>query len=205
LYIIIALFLLIYSDFHRRCVFNVDIYFFSPFFANINWAICCRILRFLSITFPHVPWKALQGPTIINDAFRAFTEIHNGVTWWFYGKLSSAMPPASFLSCHLECRYAFHHSFVHDPISEWLSTLWLLSYFHKWRWLDGKWTERTARLMKRKDGALPRGRTRRISSLSTTARVKGSFSKSLVKSATYSVILSSVEVIHDKEQNAVSW
>lgn len=40
--------------------------------------------------------------------------------------------------------------------------------------------------------------------LSATARVKGSSSRSLVKSTTYPVILSSVEVIHDKEQNAVS-
>lgn len=36
--------------------------------------------------------------------------------------------------------------------------------------------------------------------LSATARLKGSSSKSLVKSATYPMILSSVEVIHDRER-----
>lgn len=148
--------------------------------------------------------KPFEGQLLSMTLSELSRRIHNGVTWWFYAKLSSAIPPASFLSCHLECQHAFHHSFVHDPISEWLSTLWLLSYFRKWRWLDGKWTKRTAGLMKRKDDAPSRGRTRRISSLSATAKVKGSFSKSLVKSATYSTILSSVEVIHAKERNAVS-
>lgn len=36
--------------------------------------------------------------------------------------------------------------------------------------------------------------------LSATARLKGSFSRSLVKSATYPMILSSVKVIRDRER-----
>lgn len=66
---------------------------------------------------------------------------------------------------------------------------------------DGKWTERTARVDEEKGPV--RSFTWKDSTdlfaLSATARVKGNSSRSLVKSATYPMILSSVEVIHDRE------
>lgn len=149
-----------------------------------------------------MPRTVLQGPTIVNGAFRAFTEIHNEVIWWSRAKLSAAIPSsASSPFLCLRVPDAFHHSFVHDPIPEWLSTLWLLSYFHKWKWLGGKWTERTAGVDEEKGRRSSTWKdSTNLFALSATTRLKGSSSRSLVKSATYPMILSSAEVIHDRER-----
>lgn len=170
--------------------------------TDINWTICRRVLWFLSITFFPTPRKVLRGPTTVNGAFRAFTEIHSEVIWWPHAKLSAAIPSsASSLSCPFEYQTPFitllytiryqnghlHYGCFRIFTSEdgWVA--------NGQKGPRGWWRERTARSSTWKDST-------NLFALSATARLKGSSSRSLVKSATYPMILSSVEVIHDRER-----
>lgn len=94
---------------------------------------------------------------------------------------------------------AFHHSFVHDPIPNGHLHYGCFRIFTSENgWVAngqkgprGWWRERNASTWKDSTN---------LFALSATARLKGSSWRSLLKSATYPMILSSVEVIHDGER-----
>lgn len=178
-------------------------------FSDINRAICRRVLRFLSMTFlPYTvgkPFEEQPLSTGLSELSRRYTTGSHG------GSVPNCPPqflPPSSLSCpfprgHQTPLSSFFCTRSDARMAIYIMVALVFSRVRMPRWqMDRKETRRgEARLMKRKNGrSLPRlDESLRFESRCERAKGGSSSSRSLVKSATYPMILSSVEVIHDRE------